>query len=363
MPVADPGRREVGDDGVTVAADGDRVLVEDVGPTGGVTGVPIGQIGEGRVVASGDRLTTGRVALELVELAETDRGRQVGQPEVVAEHLVAVALAHALVAIEPDPVGQPVVVGRDEAALAGRHVLGRVQAERAVAEAPDPAPADRRAMRLAGVLDDRKTVTVGDLHDRGHVGRQAEQVDRADRARARRDRGLDPVGVDDVGVGLDVDEDGRRPVNRIELTVALKVCATVMTSSPGPSPRPSNRHISATVPLLTAIACFDPMNAANRSSSSATRRPPASIPLSRTSVTAAISSGPMSGRAIGITRLLLAGRLAPDGRPASHRPVHSHARIAGQSNAGESDASTSTRRSPQAQTQPIWRAGLPTTSA
>ena len=54
-------------------------------------------------------------------------------------------------------------------------------------------------------------------------------------------------------------------------------------------------HISATVPLLTAIACFVPMKAAQRSSSSAVSRPPASIPLSQDVVTAAISSGPDIG--------------------------------------------------------------------
>ena len=66
-------------------------------------------------------------------------------------------------------------------------------------------------MGLAGVLDDGQAVPVGDGRDRVHVGRQAEQVDRADRAGPRRDRRLDPRGVDVVGVGLDVDEDGRRP--------------------------------------------------------------------------------------------------------------------------------------------------------
>ena len=100
---------------------------------------PDRQVGEGRVVAGGDRLAAGRVALQLVELAQPDGGGDVGQPEVVAEDLVVVALAHALVAVEPDPVGQAVVVGGDEAALAGRHVLRAVQAERAVPEAARPA--------------------------------------------------------------------------------------------------------------------------------------------------------------------------------------------------------------------------------
>ena len=83
--------------------------------------------------------------------------------------------------------------------------------------------------------------------------------------------------------------------------MALNVCPTVMTSSPLPRPSPSKMHISATVPLLTAIAWRTPMNSAQRASNSATRRPPASWPLRRTSVTAAISASPMSGRAMGIT--------------------------------------------------------------
>ena len=37
------------------------------------------------VVAGGDGLPTSRVALELVELAQPDRGRDIGQPEVVAQ--------------------------------------------------------------------------------------------------------------------------------------------------------------------------------------------------------------------------------------------------------------------------------------
>src|SRR5664280_1948552 len=93
---------------------------------------------------------------------------------------------------------------------------------------------------------------------------------------------------------------GEAPVKRVELTVAWKVCETVITSSPGPSPRPAKMDMRATVPFETAIACLAPQNAAQRSSSSATFRPWAIMPLFRTSVTAATSSGPRSGRAGGI---------------------------------------------------------------
>ena len=104
-------------------------------------------------------------------------------------------------------------------------------------------------------------------------------------------------------------------MKRIELTVALKVCDTVMTSSPGSRPRPAQMDIRATVPLDIARACLLPQNFAHRSSSSATLRPPAIMPLARTSVTAAVSSGPRSGRAGGIMRWLLGSkRAAPRGR-------------------------------------------------
>ena len=79
-------------------------------------------------------------------------------------------------------------------------------------------------------------------------------------------------------------------------------------------------HISATVPLLIAIACLTPMKAANRSSSSTTRLPPASIPLSRTAVTAAISSGPISGRATGIMRIPPVDPATAPARGASRPP-------------------------------------------
>ena len=51
---------------------------------------------------------------------------------------------------------------------------------------------------------------------------------------------------------------GEAPVKRIELTVALKVCETVMTSSPGPRPRPAKIDIRATVPFDMAMACLTP---------------------------------------------------------------------------------------------------------
>ena len=99
---------------------------------------------------------------------------------------------------------------------------------------------------------------------------------------------------------------GVAPVDRIELTVALNVWPTVMTSSPGPSPRPCEdahqRHgpVADRDRVLDADECGEALLELGDPAC-----PAASIPLWRTSVTAAISSGPMSGRAIGIMRRLL----------------------------------------------------------
>jgi hypothetical protein len=203
------GLAEVGHDGVAWRPDVQRVLVEDVGSAGRRDRQADRQLAERLVVAGGDRLAPGGVGRQLVQLYESDRRRDVGHPEVVAEHLELVAGPHPLVPVEPQPVGHGVVVGRREAALGGRHVLRRVQAERPVPERPGHPPPERRAVGLAGVLDHRQPVAVGDRPDHVHVGDQPEQVDRADRPRPRRDRPLDLLGVDQVGVGLDVDEDGR----------------------------------------------------------------------------------------------------------------------------------------------------------
>jgi hypothetical protein len=58
---------------------------------------------------------------------------------------------------------------------------------------------------LRRILDDRQPVARGDRVDLVHVGALAVQAHRHDRPGARRDRGLDPRGIDVAGVGLDVD--------------------------------------------------------------------------------------------------------------------------------------------------------------
>ena len=74
--------------------------------------------------------------------------------------------------------------------------------------------ADRRAAvlgaeRLARVVDQREPVPVGDRAQLVELARVAEDVDGDDRARTRRDRGLDRGGVEVERARIDVGEDWR----------------------------------------------------------------------------------------------------------------------------------------------------------
>ena len=117
----------------------------------------------------------------------------------------------ALVGERAQLPGERGVVGRDHAALARRHLLVRVEGEdRGVARAADAAAAVLAADGLAGVLDDREAVLLGDRAERVHVARVAEHVHGQDGARARRDGRLDGRRVEHERLGIDVGEDGRR---------------------------------------------------------------------------------------------------------------------------------------------------------
>ena len=88
---------------------------------------------------------------------------------------------------------------------------------------------------------------------------------------------------------------GVAPVCTTTLAVAGQVIGVVITSSPGPRPRPTRERCMAAVPEATASAWRAPVSSASRRSSSSARGPLVSQPLSSVSVTAAISSGPIAG--------------------------------------------------------------------
>src|SRR2546422_1272836 len=93
---------------------------------------------------------------------------------------------------------------------------------------------------------------------------------------------------------------GFAPHRRTVDAVAKNVRGGMTTSWPGPIPCASRATWRAAVPFVTAIACFRPRSFAKAFSNASTFGPWASIPDARTSRTAASSSSPRIGRAIGI---------------------------------------------------------------
>src|SRR5207245_4012517 len=93
---------------------------------------------------------------------------------------------------------------------------------------------------------------------------------------------------------------GFAPHRRTVDAVAKNVRGGITPSWPGPMPCASSATWRAAGPVVTAIACFRPRSLAKAFSNASTFGPWASIPDARTSRTAATSSSPRRGRAIGI---------------------------------------------------------------
>ena len=148
------------------------------------------------------------------QLDPEDGGLHRVETAVGPEHDVVVAVGPGPVVGDLAHAGREVGVrGRDHSRVAvGPEVLARVEAEAGrVAQGPGPASLPLRPVGLGGVLEDRKVVTSSDLVDGRHVRGVAVEVDGQDELRARRDRALEPLGIQGEGVGVDVDEDRRRP--------------------------------------------------------------------------------------------------------------------------------------------------------
>ena len=137
---------------------------------------------------------------ERVQL-EQHRGLQLVEPRVVADVLERDLVLRAVEAQDARALARPRrsdVVIRPPSPKHGQ-VLGREERERrGVAEGAAAHAAERRAEGLRRVLEQREPVPRADRAQRPHRGRVAEQVHRHDRARARRDRGLDGLRIEAV---------------------------------------------------------------------------------------------------------------------------------------------------------------------
>lgn len=126
-----------------------------------------------------------------------------------------VPLALAVVSDHPRPLCDLWVTGGDHPPLAGGHVLCGIEAEDAdVPDGPGPSAVVLGAVGLAGVLNDQNVPLFSDLHDGVHVAREAVEVDHDYGLRLLGDRIFDPVGIDVVGLRVDVAEDGPRPLHQ-----------------------------------------------------------------------------------------------------------------------------------------------------
>ena len=121
-------------------------------------------------------------------------------------------LEPSLVAQRDEQLVVRLVARRHGAALTRRHLLVRI-------ERPDGRMPVRtewlalvlRAERLAAVLDHRDPVPLAERQQLVVLRRVPEDVDRDDRLRPRRDRGLDRGRVEVERARVDVGEDRRRP--------------------------------------------------------------------------------------------------------------------------------------------------------
>src|SRR5439155_9084339 len=130
---------------------------------------------------AGDALTPAEQLVEAPDLYYPEGGAELVETIVVAEaavHQPPVEDVPPLVAQAPEEDVPGGIVRDDHPALARRDHLVGVEGEDArVAKGSHRPALVGGADRLAGVLDDVKSVAARDLEDRVHVGRLAEDVD------------------------------------------------------------------------------------------------------------------------------------------------------------------------------------------
>ena len=155
----------------------------------------------------------------------------------------------------------------------------------------------RRTVRLRAVLDDGEPVSLGDVGQRVHVDRVAEEVNRDDRACPRRDEILDEVEVEVPGRSLRVDRDRDGAVvvggesggdvgRRADEDFVAGAESSAWTA-----------RWSAVVPLEVAMPWRVPTKSANSRSKAGRFSPkePEISPARTAAATASASSSPMNG--------------------------------------------------------------------
>src|SRR5918992_76712 len=206
-----------GHDGVAIELRSERDDVDE--PRALVIGVVRSQrldlvdAAEQLAVALGRRRPQLEQAIELLELGNPDRGLEIRPAIVEPEpHVVEPAAPGVFASLVPhadDQLPRLLVVGGDDAAFARRDLLVGIEAEdRRHAVAADGNALVLGAKGLRGVLDQRQAVPLRDRAQLVELARVAEDVDRDDRLRARRDRRLDGRRIHVQRARIDVRENG-----------------------------------------------------------------------------------------------------------------------------------------------------------
>ena len=152
------------------------------------------------------------LGLQVRHLGQEHGALYLGHP-VVAGHAVVVVPGSRrdvpAVGEGPRRLRQIVVVGEHDAPLAGVEVLGGLEAEGADrADAAHAPSSPARAVGLGSVLDHRQAVSAGDLAQPVHIRWQTREMHRYHGPGPRGDRLFDPVGIQIVGMWINVDEHG-----------------------------------------------------------------------------------------------------------------------------------------------------------
>ncbi len=141
-----------------------------------------------------------------------NRGLKRVHPEIRADEVMVVLGLHPVRPQQPRFLRQRIIVGGEQPGIAeGAEILARE--EREASEGADRADRLRfvsGANGLRGVLDHRNAGAICRGHQRIEIGAEAEQMDRHDRLRPRRDRGDGLRGIDVEREGIDVDQHGTR---------------------------------------------------------------------------------------------------------------------------------------------------------